>query len=268
MERLVPVLLFALALGAMARADGGEAFVRVEPEVEVVPANHLKFYLYFQEPMERGDVFQYLRLVEVDGAGRTVSEVPEPFREVELWDASFTRMTLWFHPGRQKPGVNLNVEIGPILEEGRHYRLEISPEWKTEKGAEMGKVSGRRWGVEFKAGPVDDTQPNPASWKVKRHVGGITVTTGESLDPASVEKRVTFFGPSGSRAGDLRFSVFEGYFLVDGGTWDAGEYRMQIDPELEDLAGNSIERPFNLDVREHPDFQERTEPVVVEFSLP
>ena len=132
-------------------ADGGE--VRVEPGTPVVPANLLKFYLHFPGPMERGDVFRHLRLVEVDTGGREIAEVPEPFREVELWDETFTRMTLWFHPGRQKPGVNLNVEIGPILEEGNRYRLEISEKWRMESGETL---AGERNHL-FSAGAFDDT---------------------------------------------------------------------------------------------------------------
>ncbi|MCB1092679.1 MAG: hypothetical protein KDL87_14180, partial [Verrucomicrobiae bacterium] len=77
--------------------------VRIEPDYGIVPANHLKFYLTFAQPMERGDVFRFLRLVRIDPDGKEIAEVPDPFREVELWDETFTRMTLWFHPGRQKP---------------------------------------------------------------------------------------------------------------------------------------------------------------------
>ena len=41
-----------------------------------------------------------------------------PFRETELWSEDGRRLTLWLHPGRQKTGVNLNTEIGPVLDPG------------------------------------------------------------------------------------------------------------------------------------------------------
>jgi len=45
---------------------------------------------------------------------------------------------------------------------------------------------------------------------------------------------------------------------------------LAIDPKLEALAlaGNSIARPFNLDIAQHPDFRERTEPVAIPFFIP
>jgi len=42
-------------------------------------------------------------------------------------------------------------------------------------------------------------------------------------------------------------------------------FRVVIDPRLEDLAGNSVARPFNLDLDSNPNFQERTDPVELLF---
>ncbi len=75
---------------------------------------------------------------------------------------TFTRLTLWFHPGRQKPGVNLNVEIGPILEPGKRYRLEVSRDWRDEEGRRLDLADEH----EFLAGPPDEVQPDPAKWTI------------------------------------------------------------------------------------------------------
>ena len=41
---------------------------KVYPSGDVLPANHLKFYLYFSKPMRGGpDLFQYLRIEDADG---------------------------------------------------------------------------------------------------------------------------------------------------------------------------------------------------------
>ncbi|MEX2578271.1 MAG: Ig-like domain-containing protein [Verrucomicrobiales bacterium] len=247
------------------RPDPGEdGSVRVEPGVEIVPANHLKFYLHFPEPMERGVVFRHLRLVEIDGDGKVVAEVPEPFREVELWDETFQRMTLWFHPGRQKPGVNLNVDIGPILEEGNRYRLEVSPDWKTESGAELkGELAHA-----FAAGPYDEVQPDPSRWKIEGAKStGVTVVPDGPLDPESVKKRVRIVGPGGR---NLEYTTdFSGKRIrMTGSALTPGRYRLVVDPRLEDLAGNSIARPFNLDLEADRDFEERTEPIEIPFEIP
>ena len=222
---------------------GGE--VRIEPALAELPANHLKFYLHFPGPMERGEVFRYLRLVEIDDDGREVGEVPEPFREVELWDETFTRLTLWFHPGRQKPGVNLNVEIGPILEEGKRYRLEISGKWRDESGKAIGEIVAH----EFVAGPPDETQPDPSKWKITTKGGFVRVMTDGPLDPESMRKRVVVrrVGEEENLASTIE-SDSEGMAIRFDSPLNPGRYRLFVDPQLEDLAGNSVARPFNVDL--------------------
>ncbi len=218
---------------------------RIDPALSILPANHLKFYLHFFRPMERGAVFQNLRLVEIDPSGKEIAAVPEPFREVELWDETFTRMTLWFHPGRQKPGVNLNVEIGPILEEGKRYRLEVSRNWRDEEGRPMDWLLRH----EFLAGPPDEAQPDPAKWKIATEGGLVRVTTDGPLDPESLRKRVAVRRAGEAEALPVTMESDEGGFslrFAEG--WKAGEYRLIVDPRLEDLAGNSVARPFNVDL--------------------
>jgi len=261
-RRFLPLLAVAVIGSTSILSADPDSPVRIEPAVEVVPANHLKFYLHFPESMERGHVFRYLRLVEIDEAGKELAEVPEPFREVELWDETFTRMTLWFHPGRQKPGVNLNVEIGPILEEGRRYRLEISDEWKTESGDHFEGSSTH----EFVAGPLDDKQPDPANWNIfeitRMHI--VAVKPNEVLDPESAKKRIHAFVDGEPR----KVSFVNGLIHIDVNRtgWKSG--RLIIDPRLEDLAGNSVVRPFNLDLEADSKSIEITDPIEIEFTRP
>lgn len=243
-------------------ARSGE--IRVEPAAAVIPANHLKFYLHFPVPMERGDVFRYLRLAEISPGGKELNEVPEPFREVELWDETFTRMTLWFHPGRQKPGVNLNVEIGPILEEGKYYRLEISGAWRDERG----NPSGGTVRHDFRAGPYDGAQPDPAAWKIEVKNSIVRIETGESLDPESLRKRLSLKRDGKEVHLDVAIETdAAGFSVRPEVTMAAGAWSLVIDPRLEDLAGNSIARPFNRDLDEGA-IQDESEAVEIFFEVP
>lgn len=254
--------VLALLLLAEVRAEDAGATFRIEPSIDEVPANHLKFYLHFSEPMERGRVFRYLKLLEIDEQGKAMSEVPEPFREVELWDEAFTRMTLWFHPGRQKPGVNLNVEIGPILEDGKRYRLEISRDWKTERSS---RLEGPLEKV-FTAGEIDNEQPDPGRWGSGYRVDSkgrieMLIGTREVLDPESASRRIEIF------QGEKKISFVVENYQISFPCQENPEssFRVVVDPRLEDLAGNSVARPFNLDLNEHPNFEERTKPVELSF---
>lgn len=240
--------------------------LRIEPAVAEVPANHLKFYLHFPGPMERGEAFRHLRLVEIDGSREEVAEVPEPFREVELWDGTFTRMTLWFHPGRQKPGVNLNVEIGPILEAGKRYRLEISGKWRSEAGVPLGETVRH----EFAAGPPDEVQPDPRRWRITVEGAFVRVEAGETLDPESLRKRVTMVREGRQEALPVKVTLLRhGFRLEAADGWKGGPCQLLVDPRLEDLAGNSVARLFNLDLdKETPGEAESTEPVLLPIGKP
>lgn len=248
-----------LAVSSAVSVEVGE--VRIAPAFEVLPANHLKFYLHFPGPMERGEVFRHLRLVEIDASGREVGEVPEPFREVELWDETFTRLTLWFHPGRQKPGVNLNVEIGPILEESKCYRLEVSGDWHDESGKALGETVA----LSFLAGPADQEQPEPMKWKIAVEGGLVRVTTDGPLDPESLRKRVVV-----RRAGEEENLAVRMESDAGGVTMRfdpplaPGRYHLLVDPQLEDLAGNSVARPFNVDLTKTSETR-GIEPLVAEL---
>ncbi len=220
--------------------------VRIFPPGDVLPANHLKFYIEFPEPMARGDIFDYFLLINSD----TGKPVPEPFREIELWDESSRRLTLWFHPGRQKPGVNLNVEIGPILEEGKNYTLGISGKWQTESGEALGNNSQKH----FRAGPMDNTQPDPDRWQYLLPATGtskpFSITFPSPLDYALIPRTIRIQSKSNPHIDHKHDD--QSIHFTPASPWKAGEIIITIGPKLEDLAGNSIARPFNLDLQSTP----------------
>jgi hypothetical protein len=217
--------------------------VRFFPSSNILPANHLKFYIEFPEAMARGDIFEYFSLINT-GSGK---EVPEPFREVELWDESGLRLTLWFHPGRQKPGVNLNVEIGPILEEGKNYTLTVSGDWQTESGQPLGKDAQK----EFHAGPMDNSQPDPEIWQYTIPKSGTTdplsIIFTEALDSALIPRTIKIRSDSNPHIAPSHND--NSIQFTPATPWKSGDVTITIDPILEDLAGNSIARPFNLDLQ-------------------
>ncbi len=249
---------FALAgggqTGATAREEKPPVLEAIFPAVPTLPANHLKFYLYFSEPLARGDVFRHFSLTDLD-SGKLV---PEPFREVELWDETGTRLTLWFHPGRQKPGVNLNVEIGPILEEGKRYQLTVSGEWRSERGVPLSEPVSK----EFTAGPMDNTQPDPARWvltspRSQTPGDALHIHFDEPLDRALVLSCFTVRlagSPSSTTPLDLvsEYDPEAQTLLLHPSKpethWSPGGYILIVRTVLEDLAGNSLARPFNLDL--------------------
>ena len=150
----------------------------VYPTAKAIPANLLKFYIYFSEPMREGrEVFDLIRIV--DSKGRTVEA---PWRQVELWDADARRLTLWIHPVRIKRGVSLRQMTGAVLRAGEEYQLVVDERVQAMSGAALKKAYSHR----FRAIPEDRSAPAPGDWKMEIPMAGsrreLQVSASESFD--------------------------------------------------------------------------------------
>ena len=221
---------------------------RVAPSSDRVPENLLKFYLHFSAPMSRGEVYERVRLLKDDG-----QPVDLPFLRLgeELWDPTGTRLTLLIDPGRIKRGLKPREENGPVLEAGRSYTLVIDPRWPDAEGDPLGSAFRKS----FRAAPADEIQPNPRTWTVNRPVAAtrdpLTLTFPEPLDRAMLESALTLVNARGEAVpGRIEVEADETRWrFTPEAAWIAGEYQLLVEDELEDLAGNSIRRPFEVDVQ-------------------
>ncbi len=222
--------------------------IGVTPSGDRVPENLLKFYLYFSSPMSRGEVYDRVRLLKDDGPA-----VDLPFLRLgeELWDPTGTRLTVLIDPGRIKRGLRPREEAGPVLEAGRSYTLVIDRAWRDAEGDPL-KSEYRKT---FRAEAADETQPNPKTWKVARPAATtrepLVVTFPEPLDRALIESSLTLVDGKGEPvAGKVEVGGHETRWeFTPESLWAEGDYTLVIDADLEDLAGNSILRPFEVDVQ-------------------
>ncbi|MEN3943115.1 Ig-like domain-containing protein [Prosthecobacter sp. SYSU 5D2] len=239
--------------------------VALRPQGVPLPANALKLYLHFSQPMEQGVFLEKLRLTDASG-----NEIHGPFRETELWSPDGKRLTVWFHPGRQKTGVNLNEDEGPVLIEGGHYTLHVAASWRSVHAVPLGNHES----FPLTVGPADHSSPQPAEWKLdlphSHTLEPLKITFDEPLDTAMLTSALTV-RPIGSDA-DM---ILHPTVLRTGTHWSAkpdqpwqpGSYELRMDPLLEDLAGNSLVKPFETDVTE-PAIP-RPQPVISrKFTLP
>ncbi len=225
-----------------ARATAVEA---IYPSSGVLPENQLKFYAHFSAPMRRGDSYQHIHLLDSAGA-----PVAAPFLELaeELWDESGQRLTLLLDPGRVKQDLKPHKEIGRALGEGGTYTLVISNEWR-DAGGEMLVSEFRK---AFRVTNADVRQPDPKRWKLTVPAGGtrqpLVVTFDEPLDHALLQHVISVSDPTGNLAdGNIRVENQEARWSFEPAKpWIAGTHQLLIEPTLEDLAGNSIARPFEV----------------------
>ncbi len=139
--------------------------VAMFPSAAEIPSNQLKLYIVFSAPMQSGDVWPKIHLIEeVPGQDGKPSVLPFVELDQELWNRDHTRLTLLFDPGRIKRGVKPNVDMGPVLEEGKRYTLVIDREFKDGNGAPL-ETAFRH---EFTAGPAERRASIPRTGKSPR----------------------------------------------------------------------------------------------------
>ncbi len=221
--------------------------VKVYPTRDHLPENQLKFYLHFSAPMGRGEAYSHVRLIDARGKA-----VFNPFLELgeELWDADAKRFTLFLHPGRIKRGLQMRNDLGPILEEGKRFTLVIDTKWLDAEGNPLKKEFRKS----FRVGKPDDTQPDPKAWTVESPSAGtkesVIVGFPEPLDHALLNRVVWIEDANGKRVeGTVEISREETRWqFTPKHPWKFGKYRLVTETILEDLAGNSIARPFEVDI--------------------
>ena len=217
----------------------------IHPTTNALPANHLKFYLHFNQPMQQGDIFRHLRLLDANGTA-----VADPFRDAELWSPDGKRLTLWLHPGRQKTGVNLNLELGPVLAENRRYQLRISGQWKSQADQPLGQDITK----DFSSLPPDRARLDPALWTILPPPADsrqpLRLQFDEPLDWALLHTQISL--PDIEGVAHVKANAREWHFTPSR-PWPAGAYALTIGWELEDLAGNNLARPFEVDLTKKPD---------------
>jgi hypothetical protein len=219
----------------------------IYPTRDRLPENQLKFYLHFSAPMSRGEAYRHVHLL--DDAGKPVES---SFLELgeELWDPQAKRFTLFIDPGRIKRGLKPRDDLGPVLEAGKRYTLVIDRAWSDAQDNPL-RDSYRK---AFRAVAADEEPPDPKTWKVQPPPAGsarpLTVAFPEPLDHALLQRLLWVTDDRGRKVpGAVTVSDEETrWHFTPERPWQAGAYSLVADTALEDLAGNGIGRPFEVDV--------------------
>jgi hypothetical protein len=225
---------------------------RVFPSGDRLPENQLKLYVHFSAPMSHVDGLEYLSLR--DARGREVEEVFLPLG-TEFWDLDHLRYTVFFDPGRIKQGIELNERLGRPLEDGETYTLVVDPAWPDAEGNPLQAPFEKR----FTVGPEDTTPLDTATWRLRVPASGSTqrlvVSMPEPLDHALMRRAIGVEDGTGNRVdGEVEIGNWETrWTFTPSRPWVAGDYSLVALSIVEDLAGNKIGTPFEIDVFERVD---------------
>jgi outer membrane protein assembly factor BamB len=224
--------------------------VKIYPSADVLPANQLRFYIYFDRPMRGGTgLFQHLAIVDDKG-----KEVEEPWLIDEIWDEENNCLILFIHPGRIKWGVELRTLMGPVLYEKRSYGLVVRGEWTDLEGNKLGKDTIKR----FRTTPEDRVRIELGDWRLTAPKAGtrdaLTLTLPKSVDYRSLQTGLTITSASNRTIpGAIAIGKDEkSWHFTPSQPWQAAPYRVNVSPDLEDVAGNTPVRPFDMDLLTPP----------------
>lgn len=243
------------------------AATRVEhvyPSADVLPSNTLRLYIYFSAPVSRGEAAARLHIL--DGTGKELTDVLLPGQE--LWDPNNQRLTMTFDPGRIKRGLESNSKMGPPIAEGQRYALVIDRGWPDAQGRPLAADFRK----EFRGGPPVRVPPAPKQWKVTPPRGGtaapLVVEFGRSMNYPLLQRMLQVAGPGGRVAGTIAVEANEtSWRFTPRMPWAAGAYQLIVDAGLEDVSGNRIDQPFDIDIFEKVTEHLTTRTVNVTFSI-
>ncbi|MEZ4828727.1 MAG: Ig-like domain-containing protein [Bacteroidia bacterium] len=237
----------------------------IYPTADTVPANLLKIYLSFSQPMREGLAMNYLFLLDEKG-----DTLPGVFLDLqpELWDHSGKRLTVWFDPGRIKRDLVPNQLLGPPLNAGEKYTLLITKGWPDVHGNTLPDVFRRNITVTG----ADRQSPDVHKWKISSpdHNGLIAVHFGENMDRALLDHCLTILDTNDQPVpGKTTISDHESVWqFTPDQPWQPGMYKIRVDARLEDLAGNNLNRPFDRDMETGSQRDTDKPWFLLEFSIP
>jgi hypothetical protein len=229
---------------------------RLYPTTNVLAENHLKFYLHFSAPMSRGFAYDNLALLDEKG-----TKIDAPFLELgeELWDPEGRRFTLFLDPGRIKRGLVSQQDLGVAIEEGKRYTLVVAKGWKDARGMPLAEEVRKS----IVAGPADRKPVDLDAWRIQKPVAGtrnaLSVSFPEPMDHAILNREVDIMDSSGKLVdGAISIGPEErSWIFTPAAPWTRGSYSLIVGTSVADLAGNMIDRPFEIDVFDKIDNLER-----------
>jgi hypothetical protein len=241
--------------------------LQIYPSADVLPSNQLRLYIYFSAPMSRGVAAQYFHILDENGKALQGSEAVF-LPSQELWDPSFQRLTMTFDPGRIKRGLTSNERIGPPIMQGKRYTLVIDREWPDARGVAMVAASRKS----FTGGPAQRTPPDPKQWRITAPKPGtsdaVVVVFPAPMNYPLLQRMLQVAGPQGNVTGSVTIAQKETEWrFTPRVPWTAGDYRLIVDTGLEDLAGNHIGQPFDIDTFEKVTQQITTATVSLPFRI-
>ncbi len=235
---------FEISMDTFSKAP---AVVAIYPTNDTVPENLLKIYIRFSKPMQEGEAIKNITVLK-----NNRDTIPSIFLDLEneLWNKERTLLTLWLDPGRIKRDLQPNITAGTPLEKGNRYSVLINKDWRGADGIKL--INSFRH--DLFAGERDATSPNILKWTIEapeaNTVQPLRIHLHETLDHVLLENT----GLLKDSQGNIIKGIFETgsaesiLLFTPAQSWATGNYVIEIESRLENLAGNNLNRLFDNDI--------------------
>jgi hypothetical protein len=238
------------------KTTGSPKLLDIYPSADTLPANLLKIYIVFSHPMVQAHSLQWVKLMDEKGYS-----MPNIFLALpsELWNPDRTMLTLWLDPGRIKRGLQPNKQLGPPLISGNKYKLVISDKWPDEDGNDLVQTYIK----DIVTTEPDTSIPSLNKWKLIIPKSGtvipLEVDFDKSLDRELILNAIRIVDDTGNIIpGSMQVGKGETkLYFIPAGPWKKSNYKLLAEGRLADLAGNNLNRLFDVDLKNikdaHPD---------------
>jgi hypothetical protein len=219
----------------------------IHPTTDVIPENLLKIHLTFSKSMTIGEVYSKVKLFDADDQ---LVEKPFLVLDQELWDPKMTTVTVLFDPGRIKRGLRPNLEMKPALKAGQQYTLVVEAGWKDIDG----QLTQESVTKQFRTTEADRQSPGVDAYQVNMPAhrnAPLILNLKEPHDRILLADCLRVIDKLGNEV--------EGILHVDNSDklvqfvpknpWLEMQYTIEVNPLLEDLAGNNLNRLFDEDLK-------------------
>ena len=226
--------------------------VGIYPSANQLPENLLRFYIYFNTPMKKGQALKYIQLT--DAEGNIDNYVFMEFKQ-ELWSADGKRLTILFDPGRIKRGVSTNIQRGPALLEGKGYNLNISDDWQDVYGQQLSIRTSKKFEVikayrhHITVNDWDINQPQENSYDA------LTIHFDRIIDHALIQSMIKLIDADENHVTGY-WEILEKEQLIQfipNKKWKKGNYRIKINSRFEDVVGNNLQNLLDHNENEDND---------------
>lgn len=220
---------------------------QIYPSADELPLNVLKFYIQFTDSMSRG--FAYDNIHFLNAAGDTLKEVYLDLEE-ELWSPDMKRFTLLLDPGRIKRGLKSLEELGYVFAHDQHYSLVVSKNWHDAHDMPMTNAFEKQFVTaglyeSYQGGLSINTTPRAGTKEP------LSLLSAFPNDYALLQRLIHLTDKAGNKlAGEIEIKKHETLWkFTPAEAWKDERHEVHIATILEDVAGNNLLNPFDVDNR-------------------